>query len=87
MINLVKIIVYSLKAQWLSGLTLRLNDIEHKFEKFSQMSAYSLKAQWLSGLNLRLKDLFETYSTVRGWTDEAKIIQFSTSGPLPTVRG
>ncbi len=71
----------------MSGLTLRLNDIEHKFEKFSQMSAYSLKAQWLSGLNLRLKDLFETYSTVRGWTDEAKIIQFSTSGPLPTVRG
>ena len=48
---------------------------------------HKLKAQWLSGLNLRLKDLFETYSTVRGWTDEAKIIQFSTSGPLPTVRG
>jgi len=47
---------------------------EHKFEKFSQISAYSLKAQWLSGLNLCLNDLLETYSTVRGWTDEAKII-------------
>ena len=23
---------------------------------------------------------------MRGWTDEVKIIQFSTSGPLPTVR-
>ena len=32
-------------------------------------------------------DFFEAYSTVRGWTDEVKIIQFSTSGPLPTVRG
>ncbi|WPC09161.1 hypothetical protein [Globicatella sp. PHS-GS-PNBC-21-1553] len=31
--------------------------------------------------------MFETYSTVRGWTDEAKTIQFSTSSPLPTVRG
>ncbi|MGY3814376.1 hypothetical protein ACWOA6_02375 [Globicatella sulfidifaciens] len=65
---------YSLKAQWLSGLNLRLKEIEHKFEKFSQIRAYSLKAQWLSGLNLRLKDLFETYSTVRGWVDETKII-------------
>ena len=37
----------------------------------------------MSGLKWRLNDLFETYSTVRGWTDEAKIIQFSTSGPLP----
>ena len=34
-----------------------LNEIEHKFEKFSQISAYSLKAQWLSGLNLCLDDL------------------------------
>ncbi|WP_311919936.1 hypothetical protein [Globicatella sulfidifaciens] len=32
-------------------------------------------------------DLFEAYSTVRGYTDEAKNIQFSTSGLLPTVRG
>ncbi|MGY3814146.1 hypothetical protein ACWOA6_01195 [Globicatella sulfidifaciens] len=56
----------------MSGLNLRLNEIEHKFENFSQISAYSLKAQWLSGLNLRLNDLFEAYSTVRGWTDKAK---------------
>ncbi|MHA3225519.1 hypothetical protein ACV7JQ_06190 [Globicatella sulfidifaciens] len=41
----------------------------------------------MSGLDLRLNDLLETYSTVRGWTDEAKTIQFSTSSPLPTVRG
>ena len=54
------------KAQWLSGLKLRLIDIEHKFEEFSQIRAYSLKAQWLSGLKLRLNDLFEAYSTVRG---------------------
>ena len=71
----------------MSGFKLCLNDIEHKFEKFSQISAYSLKAQWLSGLKLRLNDLFETYSTLRGWTDEVKIIRFSTSGLLPTVRG
>ena len=32
-------------------------------------------------------DLFEAYSTMRGWTNEAKIVQFSTSRPLPTVRG
>ncbi|MDT2768373.1 hypothetical protein P7G58_05810 [Globicatella sulfidifaciens] len=32
-------------------------------------------------------DLFEAYSTLRGWTDEAKINRFSTSGPLPTLRG
>ncbi len=30
-------------------------------------------AQWLSGIKLRLNDLFNTYSTVRGWTDEAKL--------------
>ncbi|MDT2767850.1 hypothetical protein P7G58_03105 [Globicatella sulfidifaciens] len=41
----------------------------------------------MSGLNLRLNDLFESYSTVRGWADGAKIIQFSTSGLLPTVWG
>jgi len=58
----------------LSGLKWRLNEIEHKFEKFSQISAYLLKAQWLSDLKLRLNDLFEAYSTVRGWADEAKII-------------
>ena len=64
-----------------------LKEVRHKCDKFNQVMVHKLKAQWLSGLNLRLKDLFETYSTVRGWTDEAKIIQFSTSGPLPTVRG
>ncbi|WP_159443827.1 hypothetical protein [Globicatella sulfidifaciens] len=58
----------------MSGLTLRLKEIEHKFEKFSQIRAYSLKAQWLSGLNLRLKDMEQKYSTVRGWVDETKII-------------
>ncbi|WP_455338836.1 hypothetical protein [Globicatella sanguinis] len=31
--------------------------------------------------------MIEAYSTVRGWTDEVKIISFSTSGPLPTVHG
>ena len=61
-----QVIVIKLKAQWLSGLNLRLNDIEHKFEEFSRISAYSLKAQWLSGLKLRLNDLFAAYSTVRG---------------------
>ena len=74
MINLVKVIVHKLIAQWLSGLKLRLNVAENKLEKSSRISAYSLKAQWLSGLNLRLNDLLETYSTVRGWTDKAKII-------------
>ncbi|MHA3226462.1 hypothetical protein ACV7JQ_11060 [Globicatella sulfidifaciens] len=39
----------------------------------------------MSGLILRLNDLFETYSTLRGWTDEAKIISFSTSGPPPMM--
>ncbi|WP_455339237.1 hypothetical protein [Globicatella sanguinis] len=101
----------------MSGLNLRLNEIEHNLEKSSQVIARYLKAQWLSGLNLRLatclrptqlcgggqtkRKLFnfyfwstpnctrlgrrsENYSistsgtlpTVRGWTDEAKIIQF-----------
>ncbi|WP_455339801.1 hypothetical protein [Globicatella sanguinis] len=41
----------------------------------------------MSGLNLRLNDLFEAYSTLRAWTDEVKIIRFSTSGSLPTLRG
>ncbi|MGX7104724.1 hypothetical protein [Globicatella sanguinis] len=66
---------------------MRLKVAGNNLEKFSQTSAYSLRAQWLSGINLRLNDLFDTYSTVRGWTDEVKIIRFSTSGPLPTLRG
>ncbi|WPC07780.1 hypothetical protein [Globicatella sp. PHS-GS-PNBC-21-1553] len=71
----------------MSGLKLRLNEIEDIFEKFSQISAYSLKAQWLSGINLRLNDLLETYSTLRGWTDKAKIILLSTSSSFSTVMG
>ncbi|MDT2769181.1 hypothetical protein P7G58_09995 [Globicatella sulfidifaciens] len=39
----------------------------------------------MSGLNLRLNDLLETYSTLRGWADEAKKIQFSTSSILPVT--
>ena len=62
--------------QWLSGLNLRLNEVKDKFGKLNQVIVIKLKAQWLSGLNLRLNDLLETYSTVRGWTDEVKIIQF-----------
>ncbi|MGY3814908.1 hypothetical protein ACWOA6_05120 [Globicatella sulfidifaciens] len=82
-----QVIVIKLKAQWLSGLKLRLNEVKDKFGKLNQVIVIILKAQWLSGLKLRLNDLLETYSTVRGWTDKAKIIQFSTIGPLPTLRG
>ncbi|WP_455338785.1 hypothetical protein [Globicatella sanguinis] len=71
----------------MSGHNLRLKVAGNNLEKFSQTNAYSLRSQWLSGINLRLNDLFDTYSTVRGWTDEVKIIRFSTSGPLPTLRG
>ena len=63
----------------MSGIKLRLNEVKDKFGKFNQVIVIKLKAQWLSGIKLRLNDLFDTYSTVRGWTDEAKIIQFSTS--------
>ncbi|WPC09294.1 hypothetical protein [Globicatella sp. PHS-GS-PNBC-21-1553] len=45
---------------------------------------YSAVVEWPQTVSF---DLFEAYSTVRGWTDEAKTIQFSTSSPLPTVRG
>ncbi|MHA3225310.1 hypothetical protein ACV7JQ_05090 [Globicatella sulfidifaciens] len=58
----------------MSGLKLRLNEVKDKFGKINQVIVIKLKAQWLSGLNLRLNDLLETYSTVRGWTDKAKII-------------
>ncbi|MDT2768833.1 hypothetical protein P7G58_08205 [Globicatella sulfidifaciens] len=71
----------------MSGLKLRLNVAENKLGRFNQVIVIKLKTQWLSGLNLRLNDFLETYSTVRGWTDKAKIIRFSTFGPLPTVRG
>ena len=54
MINLVKIIVPSLKAQWLSGLNLRLNEVKDKFGKLNQVIVIKFKAQWLSGLKLRL---------------------------------
>ncbi|MDT2767906.1 hypothetical protein P7G58_03385 [Globicatella sulfidifaciens] len=74
MINLVKVIVRKLIAQWLSGLKLRLNEVKDKFCKLNQVFVIKLKAQWLSGLKLRLNDLLETYSTLRGWTDKAKII-------------
>ncbi|WP_318753931.1 hypothetical protein [Globicatella sp. PHS-GS-PNBC-21-1553] len=37
MINLVKIIVYSLKAQWLSGLNLRLKVAEYNLGKFNHV--------------------------------------------------
>ena len=69
-----QVIVIKLKAQWLSGLKLRLNEVRHKRDKFNQVIVIKLKAQWLSGLNLRLNDLLEIYSTLRGWTDKAKII-------------
>ncbi|MDT2767730.1 hypothetical protein P7G58_02460 [Globicatella sulfidifaciens] len=58
----------------MSGLNLRLNEVKDKFGKLNQVIVIKLIAQWLSGLNLRLNDLFESYSTVRGWADEAKII-------------
>ena len=74
MINLVKVIIRKLIAQGLSGLKLHLNEVKDKFGKLNQVIVIKLKAQWLSGLNLRLNDLLETYSTVRGWTDKAKII-------------
>ncbi|WP_455338969.1 hypothetical protein [Globicatella sanguinis] len=41
----------------MSDLILRLIEIEHKLEKFSQINAYLLKAQWLSGLKLRLNEM------------------------------
>ncbi|MGX7105565.1 hypothetical protein [Globicatella sanguinis] len=53
------------KAQWLSGLKLRLIDIEHKFEEFSQIRAYSLKAQWLSGLKLRLNEVKDKFCKLK----------------------
>ncbi|WPC08579.1 hypothetical protein [Globicatella sp. PHS-GS-PNBC-21-1553] len=69
------------------GLKLCHKVAENKLGRLNQVIVIKLKAQWLSGLNLRLNDLLETYSTLRGWTDKAKIIRFSTSGPLPTLRG
>ncbi|MDT2767305.1 hypothetical protein P7G58_00290 [Globicatella sulfidifaciens] len=71
----------------MSGLKWRLKEVKDKFDKLNQVIVNKFEAQWLSGLNLRLNDLLETYSTLRGWTDKAKIIRFSTFGPLPTVRG
>ncbi|MHA3224697.1 hypothetical protein ACV7JQ_01650 [Globicatella sulfidifaciens] len=58
----------------MSDLKLRLKEVKDKFGKFNRVIVIKLIAQWLSGLNLRPNDLFETYSTVRGWADEAKII-------------
>ena len=52
-----------------------LNEIEHKFEKFSQISAYSLKAQWLSGLKLRLNEVehkFEKFSKISAYSIKAQ---------------
>ena len=60
-----------------------LYEAGQKLFKFCSAISIQFKAQWLSGLKWRLNDLFETYSTVRGWADEAKIIYFSTSCPLP----
>ncbi|MDT2768940.1 hypothetical protein P7G58_08740 [Globicatella sulfidifaciens] len=58
----------------MSGLKWRLNEVKDKFCKLNQVLVIKLIAQWLSGLKLRLNDLLETYSTLRGWTDKAKII-------------
>ncbi|MGY3814865.1 hypothetical protein ACWOA6_04905 [Globicatella sulfidifaciens] len=69
-----QVIVIKLKAQGLSSLNLRLRVAENILRRFNQVIVIKLKTQGLSGLNLRLNDLLETYSTVRGWTDEAKII-------------
>ncbi|MHA3224619.1 hypothetical protein ACV7JQ_01235 [Globicatella sulfidifaciens] len=60
----------------MSGFKLRLNDIEHKFEKFSQISAYSLKAQWLSGLILRLNDLLRPTQLCGGEQTKRKLFYF-----------
>ncbi|MHA3226047.1 hypothetical protein ACV7JQ_08905 [Globicatella sulfidifaciens] len=40
MLNLVKFIVRELKAQWLSGLNLRLNLAEINLEKSSQINGH-----------------------------------------------
>ena len=47
----------SLKAQWLSGIKPRLNEVWYKLDKFNQVIARYLIAQWLSGLKLRLNDV------------------------------
>ncbi|WP_455338390.1 hypothetical protein [Globicatella sanguinis] len=60
----------------MSGLKLRLNEIEHKFEKFSQISAYLLKAQWLSGLNLRLSTCLRPTQLCGGGETKQKLTDF-----------
>ncbi|MDT2768772.1 hypothetical protein P7G58_07900 [Globicatella sulfidifaciens] len=73
-----QVIVIKLKAQWLSGLNMRLNDL---FETYSTVR----------GVNRRSENhlIFYFWFTPNcaGWADEAKIIQFPTSGLLPTLRG
>ncbi|MDT2768093.1 hypothetical protein P7G58_04355 [Globicatella sulfidifaciens] len=60
----------------MSGLKLRLNEIEHKFEKFSQISAYLLKAQWLSGLKLRFSTCLRPTQLCGGRPTKRKSFDF-----------
>ncbi|WP_455339361.1 hypothetical protein [Globicatella sanguinis] len=60
----------------MSGLNLRLNEIDHKIEKFSQISAYKFKAQWLSGLNLRLATCLRPTQLCGGGQTKRKSFDF-----------
>ncbi|OFK61942.1 hypothetical protein HMPREF2811_10935 [Globicatella sp. HMSC072A10] len=55
---------------------MRLNEIEHKFEKFSQISAYLLKAQWLSGFELRLSTCSRPTQLCGGGQTKRKLFNF-----------
>ncbi|MHA3225870.1 hypothetical protein ACV7JQ_07990 [Globicatella sulfidifaciens] len=60
-LTFIQVIVIKLKAQWLSGLKLRLNEVKDKFGKLNQVIVIKLKAQWLSGLKLRLNEVKDKF--------------------------
>ena len=71
-----QVIAIKLKAQWLSGLNLRLTEAENNLDQFTQISARYLKAQWLSGLKLRLTTCLRPTQLCGGGQTKRKLFNF-----------
>ncbi|WPC07928.1 hypothetical protein [Globicatella sp. PHS-GS-PNBC-21-1553] len=60
----------------MSGIKLRLNEVEDKADEFNQVIARYLKAQWLSGLNLRLSTCLRPTQLCGGRPTKRKLFNF-----------
>ena len=82
LMNLFKIAIIQAKflkehrsfKQFIRSLMIYLIEVGHKLDKFSQNYCSLINSAVVEWPQPTSFDLFEAYSTVRGWADEAKII-------------